>query len=191
MNTAAVMVNSGTPMRLPAMSFGDLTNLRLMKMKLWRNTRDANTGIATNGFCPPTKREMNSELENSEEARALRYAFFAERDKVHDRAHAAADQALDLDRAAGLLAGRCLAPRSLVRCARQHAVFGRDPAAALALEPRRQTLFERRRHQHMGVAEFDHAGTLGIFDHAAFQRHGAQFIRRTAAWPHENLQINQ
>jgi hypothetical protein len=36
----------------------------------------------------------------------------------------------------------------------------------------------------MGVAEFDHAGTLGIFDHAAFQRHGAQFVRRTAAWPH-------
>jgi hypothetical protein len=38
----------------------------------------------------------------------------------------------------------------------------------------------------MGVAEFDHAGTLGVFDHAAFQRHGAQFIRRTAAWTHEN-----
>jgi hypothetical protein len=38
----------------------------------------------------------------------------------------------------------------------------------------------------MGVAEFDHAGTLGVFDHAAFQRHGAQFIRRTAAWAHGN-----
>jgi hypothetical protein len=37
-----------------------------MKMKLWRNTREANTGIATNGHCPPTKREMYSELENSE-----------------------------------------------------------------------------------------------------------------------------
>jgi hypothetical protein len=36
----------------------------------------------------------------------------------------------------------------------------------------------------MGVAEFNHAGTFGIFDRAAFQRHGAQFIRRTAAWPH-------
>src|SRR5882724_471591 len=38
----------------------------------------------------------------------------------------------------------------------------------------------------MGVAEFNHAGPLGIFDHAAFQRHGAQFVRRTAAWPHGN-----
>jgi hypothetical protein len=27
---------------------------------------------------------------------------------------------------------------------------------------------------------------FGIFDHAAFQRHGAQFVRRTAAWPHGN-----
>jgi hypothetical protein len=40
----------------------------------------------------------------------------------------------------------------------------------------------------MGVAELHEAGAFGIFDRAAFQRHGAQFIRRTAAWPHENLQ---
>jgi hypothetical protein len=43
----------------------------------------------------------------------------------------------------------------------------------------------------MGVAEFNHAGAFGIFDHAAFQRHGAQFIRRTAAWPHGNPPIIQ
>jgi len=42
----------------------------------------------------------------------------------------------------------------------QHAVFGRDPAAALALEPWRHPCFERRRHQHMGIAEFNHAGSL-------------------------------
>jgi hypothetical protein len=36
----------------------------------------------------------------------------------------------------------------------------------------------------MGVAEFNHAGTFGVFDNAAFQRHGAQLIGRTAAWPH-------
>jgi hypothetical protein len=36
----------------------------------------------------------------------------------------------------------------------------------------------------MGVAEFHHAGTLGVFDDAAFQRYGAQLIGRTAAWPH-------
>ena len=77
MNTAAVMVNSGTPMRLPLSSFGDLMCLRLMKMKLWRNTREANTGIATNGFWPPTKRETNSELENSEAPYSCRAAMLS------------------------------------------------------------------------------------------------------------------
>ena len=53
----------------------------------------------------------------------------AERRQVDDGAQAAADQALDLDRAAALLAGRGLAPRALRGGARQHAVFGGDPAA--------------------------------------------------------------
>ena len=43
------------------------------------------------------------------------------------------------------------------RCARQHPVLGCDPAAALALEPWRQPLFEARGHQHVGVAEFHEA----------------------------------
>ena len=106
--------------------------------------------------------------------------------EVEGCAQRAADQALDFDGAAVLLAGGGLAAGALQRGSRQHAVFGRDPAAALALEPRRQPFFQRRRDQHMGVAEFDHAGTLGILDHAALQRHGAQFIRRTAAWAHGN-----
>jgi hypothetical protein len=37
----------------------------------------------------------------------------------------------------------------------------------------------------MGIAELNEAGPFRIFDHAAFQRHGAQFIRRSAAWTHE------
>jgi hypothetical protein len=39
----------------------------------------------------------------------------------------------------------------------------------------------------MGIAEFHHAGTLGIFDDAAFQRHGTQLVGRTAAWPHGGI----
>src|ERR1700745_49559 len=54
---------------------------------------------------------------------------------------------------------------------------------ALRLEPGRQAFFQGGGDQHMGVAEFDHAGTLGVFDDAAFQRDGAQLIGRTAAWP--------
>ena len=110
----------------------------------------------------------------------------AERLQIDRRAQGAADQALDLDRTAALLAGGGLAAGAFQRGARQHAVFGGDPAAALALQPWRQPLFQRGGDQHMGVAEFHHAGTLGIFDHAAFQRHGAQFIGCTAAWPHGN-----
>ena len=74
--------------------------------------------------------------------------------EVDDRAQRAADQALDLDGAAVLLAGGGFAAGALERGARQHAVFGGDPAAALALEPGRQALFQRRRHQHVGIAEF-------------------------------------
>jgi hypothetical protein len=36
----------------------------------------------------------------------------------------------------------------------------------------------------MGVAELHQAGTLGVFDDAAFKRDGAQFVGCTAAWPH-------
>ena len=115
---------------------------------------------------------------------------FAERFEVDGGAQRAADQALDFDGAAALLAGGGFAAGAFQRGARQHAVFGRDPAAALALEPRRQPLFQRGGDQHMGVAEFDQAGTLGVFDHAPFQRHGAQFIGRTAAWPHEKSSEN-
>src|SRR3977135_2681895 len=63
---AAVMVSNGTPTRLPSRSFGVLMPaLRWMAMKPWRNARDGNTGIATNGHCLLAKRWTNSELENS------------------------------------------------------------------------------------------------------------------------------
>jgi hypothetical protein len=39
----------------------------------------------------------------------------------------------------------------------------------------------------MGVAEFHHAGALGVFDHAAFQCDGAQFIGRATAWAHVKI----
>ena len=104
--------------------------------------------------------------------------------QVDDRAQAASDQALDLDRAAALLAGGGFASRALQRRARQHAVFGRHPAARLALQPRRQPLFQRGGHQHMGIAEFHETGALGIFHHAALQRYGTQLVGGSAARPH-------
>ncbi len=52
--------------------------------------------------------------------------------EIDHGAQGAADQTLDFHGAAGLLAGGGLAPGALVGGARQHAVFGRDPAAAAA-----------------------------------------------------------
>ena len=108
----------------------------------------------------------------------------AERRQIDHRAKAAPDQALDFDGAAALLAGGGLAARAFMGGARQHAVFGGDPAARLALEPGRQPVFERRGHQHVGVAELHEAGALGVFHHAALERYGAQLVGLSAARPH-------
>ena len=53
-------------MRLPARSFGDLTNLRLTVMKPCRKTRDGNTGSATISRCPNACRLITSELDISQ-----------------------------------------------------------------------------------------------------------------------------
>ena len=54
----------------------------------------------------------------------------AERLQIDHRAQRAADEPLNLQRAPALLAGRRFTPAARVRRARQHAVLGRDPAAA-------------------------------------------------------------
>ena len=75
----------------------------------------------------------------------------AERGEVEHRAQRAADQALDLLRAAALLAARRLAVAARVGGARQHAVLGGDPALAAAAVVRRHALLDRGGAQHPGV----------------------------------------
>ena len=96
--------------------------------------------------------------------------------QIGDGAQAAADQALNLLRAAGLLAGRRFAPRARVRRARQHGVFGGDPAASLAAQPGRRLVFERGGAEHMGRAEFDQAGAFRVARDIAFDRDWPQFV---------------
>src|SRR6185312_14897053 len=108
----------------------------------------------------------------------------AERLEIDGGAKGTADQPLNFDGAATLLTSGGLAAGAFQGGARQHAVFSRDPAAPLPLQPGRQPIFQRGRDQHMGIAEFYEAGPLGVFDDPAFQRHGAQLIGGTAAWPH-------
>ena len=75
--------------------------------------------------------------------------------QVCDRAQAAADEPLDLLGSAGRLAGGRFAARTRVRGARQHRIFGGDPAAPLAAQPRRRLVLERGGAQHVRAAELD------------------------------------
>ena len=93
---------------------------------------------------------------------------FSQRLKIGDGSQTAADQTLDLMRAAGLLAGADLALRARVGCPREHAVFGGDPAASLTAQPGGRLVFERSRAQHMRGAEFDQAGAFGKARDIAF-----------------------
>src|SRR4029453_6403667 len=84
--------------------------------------------------------------------------------------------ALDFLRPARLLAGGRLAPRPLGSRAGQHAVFGRDPAACPALEPGGHRLACGRGAEHMGFAESDEAGALGMTRDAALEADGPERV---------------
>ena len=71
----------------------------------------------------------------------------AEQAEVEHAAQRAADQALDLLRAAALLAARRLALAARVRRTRQHAVLGGDPAGAGAAPVRRHLVSTEAVHR--------------------------------------------
>jgi hypothetical protein len=104
--------------------------------------------------------------------------------QIDNGAQRAADQALDFQRAAALLAGGGLAAHAVAGRARQHAVFGRHPALAAPCAARRNPLFEAGGAQHMGVAELDQAGALGVFGHAALETDCPHLICFPARWTH-------
>ena len=81
----------------------------------------------------------------------------AELGQLDHRAQRAADQPLDFLRPARLLALGCLAVAAGVGRAREHAIFGGDPALALAAQEWRHLLLDARGAQHAGVAEADEA----------------------------------
>ena len=110
--------------------------------------------------------------------------LLAERLQVDDRAQAAADQPLDLQRPAALLAGRRLAPHALAGRARQHAVLGGHPALAGIAHPARHLFLQARRAQHMRVAELDEAGPFGVLGDAALEGDGAHFVELPFRWTH-------
>ena len=86
------------------------------------------------------------------------------------------DQALDLLGAARLPAARGLTVGAGMGRARQHAVFGGDPAAAGITHPGRHSFIDRGGAQHVGIAEFDQAGALGMAGKARFQGYGSKLV---------------
>ena len=70
-------------------------------------------------------------------------------------------------RAAALPAARGFAVRAGVGGARQHAVFGGDPAFALAAQERRHAFLDAGGAQHAGVAEADQHRAFGVAGVAA------------------------
>ena len=104
----------------------------------------------------------------------------AERFEIDDGAQRAADQPLDFLGAARLLAAGRLAPPAGVGGARQHAIFGGDPAAALAAQPAGQVGLDRGGAQHPRVAEADQAAPLGVAGEAGLHDDGAHLVWRAA-----------
>ena len=106
--------------------------------------------------------------------------------QIDHGAQAAADQALDLLGPARLLARRSLAATAGVGGSGQHAVFGGDPALALAAHPAGNALLDRGRHQHLGVAEGDQARAFRIAVDAGLDGHGTQLVIGALRMAHES-----
>src|SRR5690606_34378818 len=111
----------------------------------------------------------------------------AERAEVDHRAQAAPDQALDLLGAAALLALGSLACAAGVGGARQHAVFGGDPALALAAQEAGYVFFNAGGAQHAGGAEFDQHRAFGVAGEAAGEADGAELVGLALAGSHAGV----
>src|SRR5437870_2730574 len=85
-----------------------------------------------------------------------------ERGQVGDGAHAATDQALDLLCTSRLPAIGGLTSHARVGGARQHAIFGGNPALSLSLEKWRHAFLHRRSANDARVTALDQHRTLGM-----------------------------
>ena len=96
--------------------------------------------------------------------------------KSIDAAQRAADQALDLDRAAVLAPARGVALLALARRGRQHPVLGRHPAAPLPGHPARHALLRRGRADHARLADRDQRRAGRRAHEARLDRRRAQLV---------------
>ena len=94
----------------------------------------------------------------------------------------AADQALDFQGAATLLATAGFALVTLTGGARQHAVFGSQPTLALAFEEARHAVFNADRADDLGVTELDQYRPFGVLGVVAGDADRAELIGGATTW---------
>ncbi|CAI8791322.1 hypothetical protein EMIT047CA2_10247 [Pseudomonas soli] len=106
----------------------------------------------------------------------------AELAHVQRGAQGAANQALDLEGAAALLATAGLALVTLAGGARQHAVLGGQPTLALAFEEAGNTVLDADRADDLGVTELDQNRSFGVLGVVASNADRAELIGGATTW---------
>ena len=101
-----------------------------------------------------------------------------------------ADQPLDLLRPAGDFPLGHFARRALRSRARQHRVFGRDPAFSATAQERRHAILHRSRAEHARIAHRDHHRAFGGHQVACLNLHRTHLVRTSPIDSHGQLDFN-
>ena len=98
----------------------------------------------------------------------------------------ATNQALDFNRAATLFAPGGFTAHAAAGRAGQHAIFGGDPALALAAQKRRHFVFHRRCADDFGIAKLNQYRALGMAGELAGDSDVARLFWRSSARSHSD-----
>ncbi len=104
----------------------------------------------------------------------------AQRLEVDDTAERAADQPLDLDRAAALLPTRSLARDALARRRREQRVLRRHPTPALVAKPARDVVVDHRRAEHLRLALRPQHGAVRLLEVVELDGQRTELVRAAA-----------
>ena len=104
--------------------------------------------------------------------------------EIADRAQGPADKPLNFLCPPALLALGGFTRAAGVRGAREHRIFRRYPAFALAAQPRRQAFLDRGGADHLGVAKADQHRPFGVLGIVRFKADSAHLVGRAAGRSH-------
>src|SRR5262249_1928952 len=107
----------------------------------------------------------------------------SERLEVGHRSDRTADQALNLDRAAALLATRRLTVGALAGGGRQQRILRRQPPATLAVEPARHAVLDGGRAEHLRLARRVQHGAVRLLEIVGNQLEWTQLVGAATIGP--------